>query len=187
MTVIEPETSTRTAVDVAADARRLRWATTFFALTVLFHNGDHARRGADSVSDDLFWVGLAGILVEVGLVVLVFMRHRWAPSAAASLGFGLAFAYVMVHALPERGWLSDPLLESGAETVSRVAAVLLILSALWVGATGTAVIRRRGGLAAAIVPDGPPESLAHTLTNPVVAAMVAGNAVVVTTSLVGYL
>jgi hypothetical protein len=155
--------------------RWLRWAATFFAVAVLLHNGDHARRGGDSVGTDLFWVGLLGILVEVGIVVLVFSGHRLAALAATSTGFSLAFAYVLVHALPRRGWLSDPLLESGAENASRLAAVVLILAALALGTVGTLVLRRRGGLSSATEPWGPAHPVSSVATNPVVVAMALGN------------
>jgi hypothetical protein len=163
--------------------RWLRWAATFFAVAVLFHNGDHARRGADSVSADLFWVGLLGILVEVGIVVFVFLGHRLSALAATSTGFGLAVAYVVVHVLPERGWLSDPLLESGSANVSRAAAILLIVAALTLGMVSAVVLRRRGGLAAATVGSGPSRPLAGVLAHPVVVAMIAGNAVLIAMSL----
>jgi hypothetical protein len=169
--------------DVSGD-RWLRWSATLFAAAVLFHNGDHARRGAYSVSADLFWVGLLGIAVEVGIVVVVFQRHRLAALAATSTGFSLAFAYVVVHGLPQRDWLSDPLLESGAATVSRVAALLLIVAALGLGTAGTVVLRRRGGLASASVELTAPRPLGRVLTNPVVVAMIAGNGLVVVLSLV---
>ena len=163
--------------------RWLRWAASFFVIAVLFHNGDHARRGADSVSADLFWVGLLGILVEVGIVVFVFLGHRLSALAAASTGFSLAGAYVVVHGLPQRGWLSDPLLESGSATVSRATAILLIVAAVALGMVGAVVLRRRGGLAAATVSLGPSRPLADVLAHPVVIAMIAGNAVIIALSL----
>src|SRR5260221_1940026 len=45
-------------------------AATGFAAAVLIHGFDHARRGADSVGRDVFWIGTAAIVVEGGLVVL---------------------------------------------------------------------------------------------------------------------
>lgn len=45
-------------------------AAAFFTLAVLIHNADHVRRGADSASLAVFWVGTAAIGLEVAIVVL---------------------------------------------------------------------------------------------------------------------
>lgn len=181
--MVTPQDTLPTSVDddLAGD-RWLLWAATVFTGAVLFHNIDHARRGAHSVSTDLFWVGLFGIVVEVGIVLLVFLRHRMSALAATSVGFSLAAAYVIVHVLPRRAWLSDPLFESGPENVSRAAALVLIVAAVTLGMVGAAVLRRRG-LAAATAGPGPSRPLTSVLTHPVVAAMVVGNAVVVAVSI----
>ena len=85
--------------DVTSDERAdrwLRWAATFFVLAVLFHNSDHLRRGSDTLSTDVFVAGSLAMIVEVGVVVLVFMRHRWAAIASVATGFPLAAGYVFV-------------------------------------------------------------------------------------------
>lgn len=175
----------RTEPSVARQEQRLlEWAATFFAVAVLLHNGDHLRRGTDAISSDVFWVGSAAILLEVGVVVLVFLRHRLAPLAAAVTGFNLAIGYVVVHLLPERGWLSDPLFDGGASVLSQSAALLEIAAAVTLGSVGLTVLRRRGGLASAMQPSpiGQRE-LSAALTHPVVAAMIAGNAIILVLSL----
>ena len=70
--------------------RLLQWAVTFFAVAVLIHNSDHMRRGFDSVGRDVFIVGSSAIALEVGIVVLCYQRHRWAPLAAGVTGFSFA-------------------------------------------------------------------------------------------------
>src|SRR3954454_13976929 len=84
--------TTRAALD-----HRLRLSACWFAAAVLVHNFDHVRRGADGIDLDVFWAGTLSLVVEVGVVVLVLMRHRWAPLAAAVVGLALAAGYTMVH------------------------------------------------------------------------------------------
>lgn len=176
--------SPRRPVQDLAGERWLRVAASFFALAVLLHNGDHTRRGADSIGTDLFWVGTAGIFVEVGVVVVVFLADRRAPLAAASIGLGLATAYVLVHALPERSWLSDPVLGDGAQLASRIAVGLLIVAAVVLGASGVSALRARGGLESVAVDDHGRRPIGEALTHPVVAAMILGNIAVLVSSFV---
>lgn len=161
----------------------LVWAATFFAAAVLVHGLDHARRGANSLSLDVFWAGTAAITLEVGIVVLVCQRHRLAPLGAAATGFSLALGYVVVHFLPARSWLSDSF-TSGADVsrLSWTAASLEVLAAATLGATGLVVLRRRGGLASAARPHADQQPLGRALTHPVVLAMIGGNAVILVVS-----
>jgi hypothetical protein len=163
--------------------RTLRWTALAFAVAVLLHNGDHLRRGGTSVEADVFWVGSAAILVEVGVVVAVLLRHRLAPLAAAAVGFGLAAGYVLVHFTPERGWLSDSLADgTDISAVSWAAASLEVAAAIALGVAGIAVLRRRGGLASATVPT-PLARWQVVVTHPVVVALVLGNVAVFALSL----
>lgn len=120
----------------------------FFALAVAFHNADHVRRGADAVQGDVFWLGAAAVAVEVALVVLICQRHRLAPLGAAVAGLLLAVGYVFVHFLPERSWLSDPLLTArGIDDWSIAAAAVEAIAALVLGLTGLAALRQFGSVA----------------------------------------
>lgn len=166
----------RTSED--ADDRMLRWAALFFTVAVLLHNSDHARRGGRAVSTDLFAVGSLAILLEVGVVVLVLQRHRFAPLAAAATGFSLAIGYVVAHVLGPRGWVSDPLFSGGASRLSQAAAILEIAAALTLGAVGTVVLRRRTGLAATASEHGAARPLASALREPAAVAMIFGNAII---------
>lgn len=172
----------------AIDAQRLVWAATFFTAAVLFHNADHTRRGVDSVSRDVFWIGTSAILLEVGVVVLACQRHRLAALAATAAGFSLALGYVVVHFLPERGWLSDPLASGvGVTPVSWIAASVEVVAALTLGIAGLVTIRRRRGLAVSGSGPGPEQrTLLQTFRHPVVLAMIAGNVILLTITAIQY-
>jgi hypothetical protein len=156
---------------------RLRAAAMFFTVAVLLHNTDHLRRGGDSVSAQVFWLGSLAIVAEVAVVVLVVMRHPLAPLAAASIGFSLAFGYVGVHFTPDRSWASDSLLVDAASPLSQAMALLETTAAVVLGLAGVDALRRRGALVGAA--GGPaPVSLRDALRHPLVLAMIGGNAVI---------
>jgi hypothetical protein len=124
-----------------------------FTVAVIIHNGDHLRRGVDTLTTDVFWVGTAGIVLEVGLVVLICQRHRLAPLAAAAGGLALAGGYLEVHFLPAHGWLSDSFTSATQlSPLSWTAASLEVVAAVSLGVVGLIVVRWRGGLEAAIRP-----------------------------------
>jgi hypothetical protein len=161
----------------------LRIATVVFALAVLVHNGDHLRRGGDSVSAQVFWVGSAAILVEVTVVMAVFLRHPTAPIAAVAAGFGLAAGYLLVHFTPQRGWLSDSLTSGNPSAFTVFAAILETTAAVGLGAAGVWRLRQVG-LAGTAAAGGASASFARTLAHPVVAAIIVGNVVIFVGSLV---
>ena len=156
---------------------------TMFALAVLVHNGDHLRRGGDSVSAQVFWVGSTAVLIEVAVVVAVFLRHPMAPVAAVAAGFGLAAGYLLVHFTPQRGWLSDSLTSGHPSAFTVFAALFETTAAIGLGATGMWRLRQ-GGLAGTAVSGGASVSFARAVTHPVVSAMIVGNAVIFVGSLV---
>ena len=128
---------------------QLRLAAIGFAVAVVLHTADHLRRGLDATASDVQWAGNLALVLEIGVVVIVLMGHRWAPLAAAVIGGSLAVGYLVVHLLPERGWLSDPLFSGDGEGVSQAAALLEIGAATWLAVAGFVELRRRGGLASA--------------------------------------
>lgn len=154
-------------------------AAIFFAFAVLVHNADHLRRGGDSVSAEVFWLGSSAIILEVGLVTLVFMRHAAGPLAAEIGGFALASGYVFVHFTPERGWLSDSFLSGGTSPISLAAASLETIAAFTLGVTGAIALHRRGS-SHAINSAG----LLETLRHPVVATMAFVNVLIFVLSVV---
>jgi hypothetical protein len=174
------------AIDTQAETRTDRWllaAAAFFTAAVLIHNGDHVRRGADAVSKDVFWVGTSSIALEVALVVLASQRHRLAALAAAAGGVSLAAGYVLVHFLPERGWLSDSFTSAtDVSPLSWIAASLEVAAALTLGVVGLIVLRERGGLASATRSNEGQRSLRDAVLHPIVLAMIVGNAAVLVIS-----
>jgi hypothetical protein len=156
----------------AGDDRELRLAAILFTVVVLLHNGDHLRRGGDSVGTDVFWLGSAAIVVEVLLVGLVFLRHRLAAPLAAVAGVLLAAGYLTVHFTPGRSWISDSFVDGGASPLSLAAGGLEVLAALVLALAGGRHWRRQG-LAPSTAGAGT-GSIAH----PAVVAMVAGNLIV---------
>ncbi|HMC39912.1 MAG TPA: hypothetical protein VKI19_09645 [Acidimicrobiales bacterium] len=129
-----------------AAQRRLEAASALFTLAVIIHNSDHLRRGTDKLTPAVFWVGMAGILVEVGIVLAIYSRHRLAPAAAAIGGLGLAAGYVQVHVLPRNSFLSDSFTSSThVSALSWFAASFEIAAALELAAAGFAAVAARGG------------------------------------------
>ncbi|MFY9586786.1 MAG: hypothetical protein WAT66_04950 [Actinomycetota bacterium] len=149
--------------------RALKIAGAFFAFAVLFHNSDHARRGGESVTTDVFWIGSLAIILEVGVVALIFGDHRDAALAATLVGFSLAVGYVVVHFTPDRGWLSDSFVNGTPALVSRAAASLEIAGALGLALAGLAAMR------AGSVPEQERRSVVAAFRHPIVALMAAGN------------
>ena len=152
-----------------AAARVLRIAGALFAFAVLFHNADHARRGGLSVTTDVFWIGSAAIVLEVGVVALIFGDHEDAPFAATIVGFALALGYVFVHFTPERGWLSDTFVSGTPALISRVAASLEIAGALGLAFAGLVAARARSPREAQ------GRSIVGAFRHPIVVLMAAGN------------
>jgi len=169
--------------DRRADQLLVR-TVTFFAVAVLLHNSDHLRRGIDSVSRDVFVVGSSAIVLEIGIVVLVYQRHRWAALAAAVTGLSLAAGYLMVHFLPERSWLSDSFTSAtNVSPLSWGAASLETIAAATLGVAGLVALRRRGGLASAARPNLEQRTRRDVATHPVVIATAIGNALIFVVSI----
>ncbi|MEV0708056.1 hypothetical protein [Nocardia aurea] len=86
----------------------LRWVTVVFAIALTVHGADHLRRGMDTVSMLVMALGTIQMVLAIATIVLVFTRHRWAPTAAISIGFASAAGFTVVHLLPDWfGPLSD--------------------------------------------------------------------------------
>lgn len=165
--------------------RLLLGAAWVFTIAVVLHGLDHGRRGVDTVALEVFWIGTAAITIEIAVVALIAQRHRLAPLAALAVGASLAVGYVVVHFLPDRGWLSDSLVS--AESVSALtwaAASLEVVAAVAVAALGLIVLRQRGGLVSATEPRVSERSARAGLTHPATIVMIAGNAVILTIAVV---
>lgn len=157
------------------DDRLLRLAAVLFAAAVLLHNGDHLRRGGDSVATDVFVLGTLGMVLEVAVVALVLMGHRLGPLVAASVGASLTAGYLLVHLSPERPWFSDSL--TAGENVTWftwVAVVGLVVGSSFLAAAAWSVLRRRGDLPSALRPVAPTATALH----PVTTTMAVGNLII---------
>jgi hypothetical protein len=132
-------------------------------------------------------VGTSSIALEIGLVVLATQRHRLAALAATAGGLSLAAGYVLVHFLPERGWLSDSFTSAtDVSPLSWFAASLEVTAAITLGVVGLLVLRERGGLASAMQPRAKANQLSAraALLHPIALTMIAGNAAVLVASFV---
>lgn len=170
-------------VDAAAD-RRLVHAAGLFVGAVLVHGADHVRRGVDATGRDVFWLGTTAIALEVAAVVLVCLRHRWAPLLAVVAGASLALGYVLVHFLPARSLFSDAL--AGGDKVTALswfAASLEVIAAVALAVAGWLTMRARGGLASAARPYGGQRPARVGLTHPLSVMMIIGNVAIMAVSL----
>lgn len=122
--------------------QRLFIAGLAFAGGSAIHLIDHLRRGQGSVSDALYTAGNISLIVQVATVALVLTRHRLAPVAATSAGFGLAAGFAAAHWLPRWSSISDPVWDINSLTwFSYVASITEILGALGLALAGLAIIR----------------------------------------------
>jgi len=155
----------------------------FFAVAVVLHNSDHLRRGTDAIGRDVFWLGTAGIFLEVAVVVLICQRHRLAPLAAAVAGFTLAAGYVSVHFTPARSWASDSFVSGGnVSPLSWGAASLEVAAAVTLALVGLAVLRARGGLASVPRPLADERSVREGLLHPLALVFAVSQVVVLAVS-----
>jgi hypothetical protein len=115
-----------------------------FAAGSGIHLIDHLRRGQDSVTEQLYWAGNMGLVVQVAVITLIITRHRVAPLAAMAAGVPLALGFTAAHWLPTWSSLSDSFVEDGASAFSYVASLAEILGALAIALAGYLVIQSRG-------------------------------------------
>jgi hypothetical protein len=131
---------------VASDGERLLRATgVVFAVALLVHGADHARRGVGELAPAVFWLGNVQTIGALTALFLVFTRHRWAPVAAIVVGFASAVGFTVVHLVPDWGPLSDafPGAHGNADvtTFSWFAALFEIGADLAFGAAGVFALR----------------------------------------------
>ena len=85
----------------------LRYAAVLYAAGLALHTADHLRRGIDVVTTEVLWLGNLSTAAGIVVIVMVFTRHRLAPTAAVLLGFPVAIGVAAVHLLPRWSTLSD--------------------------------------------------------------------------------
>ncbi len=120
--------------------RVLRTAGVVFAVALLVHGADHARRGVSELPPAVFWLGNAQTIGALAALFLVFTHHRWAPAAAIVVGFVSAVGFAVVHLVPDWGPLSDAFpgahVHAGVTAFSWFAALFEIAADLAFGAAG---------------------------------------------------
>ena len=121
----------------------LRSAAWFFAAGVVVHNGDHLRRGTDSVTAELFWAGNVALVISAVVIVLALRRHPAAPRVAMVAGPLLAAGFAAAHLLPTWSVLSDSFVDGDVSAFSWAASLLEIAGALLVGVAGAQAWRAR--------------------------------------------
>jgi xanthosine utilization system XapX-like protein len=167
----------------AGSEQLVRFAAIAFAVAVVLHNGDHLRRGGDSVSAQVFWLGSAAIILEVGVVALVLVRHPSAPLAAMVVGLSLAVGYIVVHFTPDRSLVSDSLVDGNAQIISMIAAALETITALALGLAGARAVREDG--LASTSGDALGTAVVDGLRRPLIAAFALINVLIFVLSLAG--
>ncbi|MDJ0769331.1 MAG: hypothetical protein QNJ12_11075 [Ilumatobacter sp.] len=132
--------------DVPTDlGDRLVVAGWLFGLASAFHVADHLRRGQGSITETLYVLGNAALVLQVVTVVLVVVRHQLGPLFAAIAGPSLAVGFAAAHWLPEWSAMSDPIWEVDTlRWMSVAASGSEIVAAAAIGVLGTLVLRSRG-------------------------------------------
>lgn len=133
--------------DVAAvDDRMLLAAALVFAVALLVHGADHARRGIEVSTMTVRIAGAAQFIAGVIAVALVLRRHRLAPAVAVGVGFVSAVGFVAAHLLPHWSSFSDPfvgrVVAPGVNAFSWFAALFEIAADVALGLAGVALLRR---------------------------------------------
>jgi hypothetical protein len=118
-----------------------------FAVALLVHGADHARRGIGDLQPTVFWLGNAQTIGALVALFLVFTGHRWGPAAAIAIGFASAVGFTVVHLLPDWGPLSDAFPgaahHADVTAFSWFAALFEIAADLAFAAAGLYALRRR--------------------------------------------
>lgn len=124
----------------------LRYAAIAFMVTVAIHGGDHFFRGIEDQSPQVVGGGTLQFILGALAVLLVFRRHRAAPTAAIVVGFASALLFSAAHLLPTWGAFSDsyvtPETGAGVTWFSWVTALLEISADLFFGWAGVRAPRR---------------------------------------------
>jgi len=130
--------------DLSRWDRRFSCATAFFAAALALHGADHLRRGMNVVPHAVMVAGMVQIAAAVVTVVLVVRRNRWAPHAAAAIGFASAVGFTAAHLLPTWGTFSDSFINAAPAArvtwFSWVTAVVEIAADSLFAAVGLAVL-----------------------------------------------
>ncbi len=120
--------------------RRLAVASWALLAAFVLHDLDHLRQGR-SVEAPVTGIGILGDLSAIALVVLAMRGSRLAPPGAVLLGFGTVLGFVLVHAIPDWGPLSDGYPGLPVDGLSWSLAFVPMAAAIWLAATGAKALR----------------------------------------------
>ena len=120
--------------------RRLVLASWALLAAFVLHDLDHLRQGR-SVEAPVAGLGILGDLAAVTLVVLAMRGSRFAPPGAVFLGFATVLGFVLVHAVPDWGPLSDGYPDRPVDGLSWSLVFVPMGVALWLGLTGASALR----------------------------------------------
>jgi hypothetical protein len=117
-----------------------------YAVGTILHTLDHFRRGVDSVSPSVVFLGTFGMVFAAVAITLAVTDHPFAPKAAL-FGFPHAVGIAAVHYLPHWSSLSDSAIGGNWSVLSWGAVSLEIFGALAFAFAGLAILRRSPQLA----------------------------------------
>jgi hypothetical protein len=123
--------------------RVLRYAALLYLVAWGVHTADHIRRGTDGLTEHLFWLGTANSVVQVAVILLALVGHRFAPIAAVVTAFPAAIGISAAHGLPRWSVFSDAFPGGGVDGWSWAAVLFEIVAALAFGIAGAYVLRKR--------------------------------------------
>jgi hypothetical protein len=121
-----------------------------YALGLALHTADHFRRGTDVLTPEVYWAGVLSTVVALMAIGLAVSEARLAPVVAVSVGFANAIGVATVHLLPSWSVFSDAFPGGRVDSLSWVAVLLEIITAVLFGfaglyALGNAQPRSRSG------------------------------------------
>jgi hypothetical protein len=123
------------------DQLSLRRATAIYSVLFLIHNADHARRGIDASPEPVVWIGTAAAMMTSAIVMIVVLRHQFAPLFCAASGAAIAVGVSLSHLLPKWGPLSDPLPGGSVDAFTWIAVIGEILGAAYLAAVAWRIVR----------------------------------------------
>lgn len=121
---------------------RFKQAAWLYALGTLLHTLDHFRRGVDTVSSGVVFLGTFGMVFAAVAITLCLTDHPSAPWVAL-YGFAHAAGIAAVHYLPHWSSLSDSAIGGNWSVISWFAVSLEIVGAVAFALAGLAILRTK--------------------------------------------
>jgi len=130
---------------MAHEYRLLRFCALFYALGLGLHTADHLRRGLDTVTPQVLWIGNISTVVGIGVVAAVVVGYRHAAMLAALTGLPVALGVAAVHLLPHWSAFSDSFdgaHGTGVTAMSWIVVLIEIAGAVALGIAGMRIVVR---------------------------------------------